>query len=347
LASGNTLGLDLKPLVEPAQIKLEELSSRIVAVDAYNAIYQFLAIIRGQQGEPLADSSGRITSHLSGLFYRNINMLSIGMKPVYVFDGKPPSLKYVEIERRKKAKQEATVKYVEALQQGKLEEARKYAQFTSVIKDYMVDDSKKLLDFLGIPHLDAPSEGEATAANLTITGTAYASASQDFDSLLFGAKKLIRNLTISGKRKLPNKQVYVDVEPEVIELEKTLKALGVTREQLVDIGILIGTDFNPDGFKGIGPKKALKMIKENGKLEDVTEVKDALKEIDYGKIREIFLKPSVVSIDKFDFKDPDGNGVIQFLCKERNFSVERVSAALQRFKKASETRSQTLEQWFS
>ena len=340
------MGLDLKPLVEPAQIKLEELSSRIVAIDAYNAIYQFLAIIRGQQGEHLTDSSGRVTSHLSGLFYRNVNLLSIGIKPVYVFDGKPPSLKYAEIERRRQAKQEATVKYVQALQEGKLEEARKYAQFTSVIKDYMVDDSKKLLGLFGIPYIDAPSEGEATAANLTITAAAYASASQDYDSLLFGAKKLVRNLTVSGRRKLPNRQVYVDVEPEVIELEKTLKTLGITREQLVDLGILIGTDFNPDGFKGIGPKKALKMIKDHGRLEEVADVKDKLSEIDYIKIREIFLKPNVVGMDKIDFKDPDNNGVIQFLCKERNFSVERVSAALQRLKKASETRSQTLEQWF-
>jgi len=341
------VGLDLKPLVEPAQIKLEELSSRIVAIDAYNAIYQFLAIIRGQQGEHLTDSSGKVTSHLSGLFYRSINLLSLGIKPVYVFDGQPPSLKYAEIERRKQAKQEATLKYIEALQQGKLEEARKYAQFTSVIKDYMIDDSKRLLDLLGIPHIDAPSEGEATAANLTMNGTAFASASQDFDSLLFGAKKLIRNLTISGRRKLPNRQVYVDVEPEIIELEKTLKALEIAREQLVDIGILIGTDFNPDGFKGIGPKKALKMIKEHGRLEEVPDVKEKLSEIDYKKIREIFLKPNVTSVDKFDFKDPDSTGVIQFLCKERNFSVDRVSAALQRLKKASETRSQTLEQWFN
>ncbi|MGH9879410.1 MAG: flap endonuclease-1, partial [Nitrososphaerales archaeon] len=171
-------------------------------------------------------------------------------------------------------------------------------------------------------------------------------ASQDYDSLLFGAKKLVRNLTVSGRRKLPNRQVYVDVEPEVIELEKTLKTLGITREQLVDLGILIGTDFNPDGFKGIGPKKALKMIKDHGRLEEVPDVKDKLSEIDYNKIREIFLKPNVIGMDKIDFKDPDNNGVIQFLCKERNFSVERVSAALNRLKKASETRSQTLEQWF-
>jgi flap endonuclease-1 len=340
------MGLDLKPLVEPQQIKLEELANSVIAIDAYNAIYQFLAIIRGHQGEHLTDSSGKVTSHLSGLFYRNVNLLSMGIKPVYVFDGKPPSLKFVEIERRKQVKQEATIKYEKALKEGRMEDARKYAQFTSVIQDYMIDDSKKLLDSLGIPYIDAPSEGEATAASLTISETAYASASQDFDSLLFGARRLIRNLTVSGRRKLPNKQVFINVEPEMITLDQTLQTLGVSREQLVDIGILIGTDFNPDGFKGIGPKKALKMIRENGKLENVSDVKEQLKEIDYKKIRDIFLKPDVVSVENLEFRDHDSDKIIQFLCRERNFSEDRVTSALQKLKKAIDTRSQTLEQWF-
>ena len=340
------MGLDLKPLVEPTQIKLEELSNRIVAIDAYNAIYQFLAIIRGQHGEHLTDSSGNVTSHLSGLFYRNVNLLSMGIKPAYVFDGKPPSLKYAEIERRRQVKREATVKYEVALKEGRMEDARKYAQFTSVIQDYMIEDAKRLLDSLGIPHIDAPSEGEATAAILTINGTAYASASQDYDSLLFGAKRLIRNLTVSGRRKLPNKQIFINVEPEIITLDQTLQSLGINREQLVDIGILIGTDFNPDGFKGIGPKTALKMIKEHGRLEDIQDLKDKLNEAKYEKIREIFLQPNVVSTDKLEFADPDSSSVIQFLCRERNFSEERVNSALQKLKKAGNTRSQTLEQWF-
>jgi flap endonuclease-1 len=341
------MGLDLRPLVEPNSLKLEELANKVVAIDAYNAIYQFLAIIRGLQGEHLTDSSGRVTSHLSGLFYRNVNLLSLGIKPVYVFDGKPPSLKYVEIERRKKVKQEATVKYEQALKEGRLADARKYAQFTSVIQDYMIDDAKSLLNSLGIPHLDAPSEGEATAANLTIVGTAYASASQDYDSLLFGARRLVRNLTISGRRKLPNKQIFVNVEPEFVSLDQTLQTLGISREQLVDMGILMGTDFNPDGFKGIGPKKALKMIKESGRLENIPEMKDKLLELDYERIREIFLRPEVVSVDSLEFGDVNIDAVTQFLCKERSFSIDRVSSALQKLKKAVSRRSETLEQWFS
>ena len=213
------MGLDLKPLCVREKTTLESCSSKVVAIDAYNAIYQFLAIIRGPDGMPLTDHHGRITSHISGLFYRNINFLSLGIKPVYVFDGKPPSLKSAENERRKQVKKVATKKYEIAVSQGKYEDARKYAQQTSVLKDEMVEDSKKLLGFFGIPFVQAPSEGEATAAHLTITGLANASASQDFDSLLFGARKLVRNFTNSGRRKLPIRNTTIDREPDIIELE--------------------------------------------------------------------------------------------------------------------------------
>ncbi|RMF30520.1 MAG: flap endonuclease-1 [Candidatus Nitrosothermus koennekii] len=342
------MGLDLKPLVEAKEIKLEELSNKIIAIDAYNAIYQFLAIIRGQQGEHLMDSSGNITSHLSGLFYRNVNLLTMNIKLVYVFDGIPPSLKFMEIERRRKIKEEAAIKYQEALKEGRIDDAKKYAQMTSVIKDYMIDDAKKLLDLLGIPWIDAPSEGEATAAYLTRNNIAYASASQDYDSLLFGAKRLVRNLTISGRRKLPRKQIYVDVEPELIILDEVLNKLGVTREMLVDIGILIGTDFNPDGFKGIGPKKALKLIKEYKRLEDIPleDIQQELKEVDYQTIRKIFLEPEVKSIDKLEFKDPNYDAIIEFLCKEHDFSYDRVNTALNKLKEASKKKNETLERWF-
>ena len=219
------MGLDLKPLLVRDKTQLEALTNKIVAIDAYNAIYQFLAIIRGPEGLHLTDSQGRVTSHITGLLFRNINFLTMGIKPVYVFDGKPPSLKSAEIEKRKQIKKEATVKYEKAISSGDMEEARKYAQQTTSMRDGMVEDSKKLLDLFGIPHIQAPSEGEATAASLTITGQAYASASQDFDSILFGAKRLVRNFTNSGRRKLPNRNSYIEVLPEIIEFSFSLEIL--------------------------------------------------------------------------------------------------------------------------
>ncbi len=341
------MGLDLKQLCVRDRTNLESFTSKIVAIDAYNAIYQFLSIIRGPDGLPLTDYNGKITSHISGLFYRNINFLSLGIKPVYVFDGRPPSLKSAEIQRRKQVKKDATIKYEKAISEGNYVEAKKFAQQTSVLRDDMVDESKKFLDLFGIPWVQAPSEGEATAAQMTISGQAYASASQDFDSLLFGAKKLVRNFTNSGRRKLPNRNTTIEVEPEIIQIDKTLSSLGVTRAQLVDIGILIGTDFNPDGFERIGPKTALKMIKDNGSLENISQIQEKLEEIDYKQIRDIFLNPHVADVSEIKFGDVDYSGVVNYLTKERSFSLDRVDASLNRLRKALEKKSHNLEQWFT
>ncbi|MBS3922783.1 MAG: flap endonuclease-1 [Nitrosarchaeum sp.] len=341
------MGLNLKELVVREKTTLESFSSKVIAIDAYNAIYQFLASIRGPDGLQLSDSEGRITSHLSGLLYRNINFLSLGIKPVYVFDGKPPSLKTAEIERRKQIKKDATVKYEKAIAEGNLEDARKFAQQTTSMKDGMVKESKQILSYFGIPFIDAASEGEATAAHLTNTGQAYASASQDFDSILCGAKRLIRNFTNSGRRKIPNRNTYVEIEPEIIETQKTLDALEITREQIVDIGILIGTDFNPNGFDRIGPKTALKMIKQYSRLEDIPQIQEQLQTIEYEKIRKIFLEPIVTDVDEIVFGKVDYEGMTNYLVKERSFSEDRIQSSLNRLKKALEKKSHNLDQWFS
>ena len=340
------MGLDLKSLLVRDKTKLESFTNKIVAIDAYNAIYQFLAIIRGPEGLHLTDTQGRVTSHITGLLYRNINFLSLGIKPVYVFDGKPPSLKSAEIEHRKQIKKDATVKYERAVSEGKMEDARKFAQQTTSMKDGMVEDSKHLLDLFGIPYIQAPSEGEATAALLTTTGHADVAASQDFDSILFGARKLVRNFTNSGRRKLPNRNTYIEIEPEIIDYRKNLEALGITREQLIDVGILIGTDFNPDGFERVGPKTAIKMIIEYGKLEDVTQIQEQLETIDYNAIRKIFLEPEVARVDKIEFGEVKYDGIINYLSNERSFSRDRVNSSLNRLKKSLDKKSQTLEKWF-
>jgi|TARA_B100001013_G_C24603563_1_gene440002 flap endonuclease-1 len=340
------MGLDLKSLLVRDKTKLESFTNKIVAIDAYNAIYQFLAIIRGPEGLHLTDTQGRVTSHITGLLYRNINFLSLGIKPVYVFDGKPPSLKSAEIEHRKQIKKDATVKYERAVSEGKMDDARKFAQQTTSMKDGMVEDSKHLLDLFGIPYIQAPSEGEATAALLTTTGHADVAASQDFDSILFGARKLVRNFTNSGRRKLPNRNTYIEIEPEIIDYRKNLEALGITREQLIDVGILIGTDFNPDGFERVGPKTAIKMIREYGKLEDVTQIQEQLEMIDYNAIRKIFLEPEVARVDKIEFGEVKYDDIINYLSNERSFSRDRVNSSLNRLKKSLEKKSQTLEKWF-
>jgi flap endonuclease-1 len=343
------LGVNLRDLVPKTTVKLEDLGGKSMAIDAYNALYQFLAIIRQPDGTPLKDNAGRVTSHLSGLLYRTSNLVEMGIKPIYVFDGTPPALKEVEIKRRAKVKEEAAVRYEKALKEGKMEEARVYAQATSRLKDYMAEDSKKLLDLMGIPWVQAPSEGEAQAAHMVKRCHADYCASQDYDSLLFGAPMLIRNVTISGRRRLPSKNVFVEVTPEIVQLDQVLKECGITYEQLIDVGILIGTDFNPDGIEGLGPKTALKLIKEHGTLEETLPfVKNAQFPAEPQRIREIFLKPAITDDYKVEWKEPDVEGLVSFIVKERDFSEDRVRKTLERMQAGTKKLKgkTTLDHWF-
>ncbi len=343
------MGVDLADLVPRAKTTLEELSGKTFAVDAYNALYQFLAIIRGPTGAPLMDRQGRVTSHLSGLLYRTTNLAERGIRLVYVFDGIPPTLKEVEIKRRRAVKEEAVIKYEAALAKGHVEEARRYAQATASLKDMMVDDAIKLLTHLGVPYVQAPSEGEAQAAYMAARGDVWAAVSQDFDSLLFGANRLIRNLAISGRRKLPLREAYVQVDPETVLMEDALRDLRLTREQLVDLGILIGTDFNPDGFKGIGPKTSLKLIREHGSIENIAKSNPEFRpppELD--RIRHIFLTPEVTSNYTLRWREPNVEALVQFLCGDRDFNEERVRTAVSRARAGfvQETGKKTLESFF-
>jgi flap endonuclease-1 len=268
------------------------------------------------------------------------------IRPVYVFDGKANELKMAEIERRSQLKKEATEKYHLAIEEGRVEDARKYSTRTAVLTQEMVEDSKKLLSNLGIPYIQAPSEGESAASYLTRHDMAFAVGSQDYDSILFGAKKLVRNLAISGKRKVPNRNTYIDIEPEIIEHDRVLHETGLTHEQLVDVGILIGTDFNTSGFPGIGPKTAIKLIKENGRLEDVKKIQSLLAQVPYQEIRNIFLDPEIPKVDKIEFGAVNRENVLDFLCVKNSFSTDRVSSTLDKLQKSIANRNQSLEQWF-
>jgi len=349
------VGVDLKELIPQIARKqisdLRELAGKIIALDAYNALYQFLSAIRQPDGTPLMDSRGRVTSHLSGLFYRTITLVEYGIKPVYVFDGVPPEIKAAEIEKRKAMREEAERKYKEALAAGRIEEARRYAQATSKLTNEMVDDAKKLLTAMGIPWIQAPSEGEAQAACITRKGDAWATSSQDYDSLLFCAPRLVRNLTIHGRRKLPGKDIYIELKPEVVELDKILKTLGITREQLVDIAILIGTDYNPDGVKGVGPKTALRIIKAYGNLEKALKaLPKASFPVDPLKIKDIFLNPPCDYSYKLEWHEPDEKSIMEVLVEEHDFSKDRVTNAVQRLRRAYREHIKgamtSLDKWF-
>ncbi|ATZ61603.2 MAG: flap endonuclease-1 [Methanosarcinales archaeon Met12] len=337
------MGVDFGDMVERQEISLKDLFGKAIAIDAYNAIYQFLSIIRQPDGTPLMNSRGEITSHLSGLLYRNTNLIEGGLKPIFVFDGEPSKLKTRTIQERNEVRIAAERLWAEAKKAGSAE-AIKFAQASSKIDTQIVDGAKTLLRHMGIPCIQAPSEGEAQAAFMAINGDAYAVGSQDYDAILVGAPILIRNLAITGRRKLPGKNVYIDVNPENVELDSILSTLEITREQLVDIAILIGTDYDP-GVKGVGPKTALKLIKKHGAIEGALAELGADIE-NFDAIRDVFLHPDVASDYEVKWREPDENEVESFLCGRHDFSEDRVRKALERLVDASDRRQRTLDQWF-
>jgi flap endonuclease-1 len=342
------MGVQIGDIVPHHPITLEHLRGKTVAIDALNFLYQFLAIIRQRDGELLRDSKGRITSHLSGLFYRTANFVEAGIKPVYVFDGEPPVLKLKTVEQRKELREEAEREWRRALEEGRIEDARKYAQRSGRINQIMIDQAKRLLDAMGIPWVQAPSEGEAQAAHLVKRGDAWAVASQDFDSLLFGAPTLVRNLGITGRRKLPGKDAYREIAPELIRLDETLQALGLAREQLIAIGILVGTDYN-QGIKGIGPKKALELVKKHPDPSELLQKKDLAErfEVDPLEVYEIFANPKITNSYHVKWRDPDPEAIKRLLCDEHDFSEDRVQTGIDKLLRGKAERGQTtLDRWF-
>ncbi|MEM1846977.1 MAG: flap endonuclease-1 [Acidilobaceae archaeon] len=351
------MGVNIRELIPERvrkEVELSRLRGEVIALDAYNVLYQFLSAIRQPDGTPLMDREGRVTSHLSGLFYRTINLIEEGVRPIYVFDGKPPELKARELEERAKRRVEAEARYKEALEAGLLEEARKYAQATSRLTTDMVRESQELLNSMGIPWIQAEAEGEAQAAYMTIRGDAYAVGSQDYDSLLFGAKRLVRNLAITGKRKMPGREEYVEVKPELIELDELLKALDITREQLIAIGVIVGTDYNLGGARGWGVQRAYRHVKALG---DPIKALQSIPKSDWGDdinpiaIYEYFLKPPVKQDYKVVFREPDERRIYEILVEKHDFNKERVTNAVERLKKAFrehvKSRQKRLDQWFS
>ncbi len=340
------MGIDLGDVVVKHETSLQAWSGQRVAFDAWNVLYQFLSNIRQPDGTPLKDRQGRITSHLAGILYRTSNLVEAGIKPVFVFDGEPHFLKRETLAARSARRESATAEYEEALAAGDTEKAYSKAQQTSKMTKDMAQEAMELLESLGVAVVQAPGEGEAQAAWMCADGQVDAVASQDFDALLFGTPTLLRNMTLSGRRKLPGKQVWVDVAQERIDLQESLEAIGLDRERLIDVALLVGTDFHP-GIKGIGAKKAIQIIQKHGELEallerlqadpdsaktaaerSILEQGQALSERD--TVRQIFLDPPHTSV-ALDTPKLDAERVRRIMVKEHDFSEDRVDGALKKF----------------
>ena len=343
------MGVKIKSLLEIHTIVFEDLKGKLIAIDAANALYQFLAIVQPSTGTPLMDNKQRVTSHLSGLFYRTINLVEKDIQPIYVFDGKPPKFKAKTIEGRREDRENAYEQWKAAIEIGDVETARKFGQSAHRLTREMVEESKQLLGAMGIPIVQAPTEGEAQASFMVGRKDVYAVASQDFDSILFGAPKLIRNLSIAETRRIPKTDQKIKVEPEFIISAETFEKLNISREQLIDIAILIGTDFNK-GVRGVGAKTALKLILEYKDLKTTIQEKSLQFEESEEELQEIknfFLQPQVVEDFTIEFKNVNANAIKKLLIDEHQFDPDRVDKGLKRLEKGfSKKQQMKLEKWF-
>ena len=346
------MGLNIREIIPRREIEPSELRGKILCVDAFNALYQFLSSVKQADGTPLMDNQKRITSHLSGIFYRNISLLEEGMKLVYVFDGEPPALKGKTHEKRGENREIAKERYEQAKSREDFEGMRRYGSQLVRLNDEMIRESKELLEAMGIAVVQGPGEGEAEAAYLAkIKKEVYGSVSQDYDSLLFAAPILIRNLTLARRRKTFSG--YVEVKPEIIELSKVLNLLEINLDQLICLGILVGTDYNPRGIPGIGQKRALQLVQ---KYKQPVLIFKAVEEqmlglpsedrFDWQEIFELFHKPRVKNYE-IEFGKIDEEKIKNLLVGEHDFSSERVDKQLERLRDIKEKNKQkNLGKWF-
>jgi len=338
------MGVQIFDILPKKEIEIEDLSGKTIAVDAFLWLHQFLSIIRQPDGTPLMDSKGRVTSHLSGIFYRSSRLIENGIKLVFVFDGPMHKFKASTVEERKNLKEKAKIKWQEALDAGDIVGARKAAQATSHLTSEMIEESKLLLEYMGIPVIQAPSEGEAQCAYLCQKNFVYGVSSQDSDSLLFNSPRLIRNLSMTGKRKLPRQGTYIEIKPEVIELANALKELKITREQLIIIGLLIGSDYNP-GIRGYGPKKALELVAKEKTLKNVLKKIEWNYETPAEEIYDFYLNPPVERNVGIEFKPAQPEEILKFMVDEHEFSQERIEKIIKILTQAKANSQKSLGSW--
>jgi flap endonuclease-1 len=342
------MGVQITDLLIRNVIKIDELTGKKLAVDAFNILYQFLTTIRQRDGTPLMDSKGNITSHLTGLFSRTTRLMEYDIKLCFVFDGKPPRLKETESRKRKELKEEAKAKHKAAVEKKDVGEMKKYAARTAYLTEEMVDESKELIRALGLPIVQAPSEGEAQAAAMVKKGDVWAIVSQDTDSLIFGADRLVRNLSISGRRKKASKLAYETVLPEIVDLKQNLQNLGISQDQLIVLAILVGTDYNPGGVKGLGPKKGLKLVKEYG--SDFDRLFKSIEwdfPFEWTEVFDLIKKMPTTDEYELNWNEIDRDKVLEILCDRHDFGRERILKKLDDLQKERKKKQQKgLGEWF-
>uniref|UniRef100_A0A1I7Y9V9 Flap endonuclease 1 n=1 Tax=Steinernema glaseri TaxID=37863 RepID=A0A1I7Y9V9_9BILA len=332
---------DLSKLIAdraPKAIRSNEMKAyfgRKVAIDASMSIYQFLIAVR-QDGSQLTNADGEATGHLMGMFYRTIRMIDNGIKPCYVFDGKPPELKSGELEKRTERRAEAEKELAAAKEKGDTETISKFERRLVKVSKEHNEECKRLLRLMGVPVVDAPCEAEAQCAALARSQKVFATATEDMDALTFGSSVLLRHMTFSEAKKMPIKE---------FDLSKVLREMDFTHEQFIDLCILLGCDYCPT-IRGIGPKRAFELMQQYGSIEKILENIDTKKypppeNWKFAEARQLFLHPEVATHDIIlEWKSPDVEGIVEFMVREKNFNEERIRGALEKLQKSRQKAQQ-------
>lgn len=341
------MGVLLTPILKREQTSFKALYGKSFAVDASIELHQFLALIRKPDGSLFTDPKGRVTSHLIGLLTRTSRLITdYKLRPVFVFDGRPNPLKRATIEARRKVQKTAQREYVQAIAAKDYSRAWSKVVMTGRVTGEVLSDAKRLLSLMGIPWLEALEDGEAQASFMAAKGDVWAVGSKDYDCLLFGAPILARYLTLTGREYLPSKKTSRPLIPELVNLAHNLAALGISREQLVDLALLVGTDFN-EGVTGIGPKKGLALIRKYGAAENFpTEIRNELPD-DLNPVRNIFLHPRVTQNYSLSREKPNPDGLIAFLSEERAFSRDRVQKVADKLVQSQTESDSQLGKWLA
>lgn len=304
---------------------------RKIAIDASMCIYQLLVAVR-HGTDNLTNDDGMITSHLNGLFYRCIRLMELGIKPIFVFDGKPPPMKASELKKRADAKKAAAEAMKKAEEEGNFEMAEKFARRVNHITPEMTEACKQLLRRMGIPVVEAPCEAEAQCAELVKEGLAYATASEDMDALTFGTKRLIRHLW-AGVSSTASKKGH---KPTEFSLDVVLSELGMNMAEFVDLCILCGCDY-VDGIHGVGCVKAFTMMKKHRDLAKVVPELRQSKcvvpdEYPVERLREMFFKPEVTPSKDIELKwpKPDEKGILKIMVEENQFDPVKIANGIKR-----------------
>ncbi|WP_435153134.1 flap endonuclease-1 [Haladaptatus sp. DFWS20] len=320
----------LRQLAALEDISFDDVEGSLVAVDAHNWLYRYLTTtVKWTRDEVYTTADGTEVANLVGVVQGLPKFFEHDLTPVFVFDGSVTDLKSDEIESRREQREKLEDQLEDAREEGDAIEVARLEASTQRLTPVIQETTRELLDLLDVPIVEAPAEGEAQAAHMARTGAVDYAGTEDYDALLLGAPLTLRKLTSKGN-------------PELMDFDATLEEHDITWEQLVDIAILCGTDFN-EGISGVGPKTALKGVKEHGDLWGVLEERGD--HIEYAdRIREMFLDPNVTDDYEFDAgMNPDIDAAREYVTEEWKVHEDEVERG---FERIEESVTQTgLDQW--